>query len=266
MVVFIDMEKSWNDPIVFYLQYTVLFACIPMFILLFYSSNGYGRLSNESNSFLMVNEKIAWSVHLLEIVFSFGHIIYYVFFYENYSMTNIVLLMLFCAHYINRGIFYPLFMPSTSKSKWPIEFLFFSFVWITSNSLIQDRNVLFNSVYEEGYLRSTWFMFGLTVFLIGMIINIHSDYYIIKLKKQNNGDYVIPYGYLYSYITCPNYFGELIEWFGFFLCTQTTGAFIFFLFSCSNLIPKAHKNYEWYKEKFPKDFPKNRKKLVPLLY
>jgi len=75
---------------------------------------------------------------------------------------------------------------------------------------------------------------------------------------------MIPRGFLYDYITCPNYFGELIEWLGFFICTQTSGGILFVIFSFANLFPRALSHHRWYQEKFD-EYPKKRKAIFPFL-
>ena len=54
------------------------------------------------------------------------------------------------------------------------------------------------------------------IFIAGFLINYISDNILIKIKKENDC-YKIPTGSLYQYISCPNYLGEIIEWFGFFI-------------------------------------------------
>ena len=49
-----------------------------------------------------------------------------------------------------------------------------------------------------------------------MFINIKSDNILINLRLNNNEEYSIPRGGLFKYISCPNHFGEIIEWFWFY--------------------------------------------------
>jgi len=263
MFTFIDTEKTLNDPIVFYTQYTLLVLSPILLITLLFKSAGYGRVSENvsSNSTIMVNDKWLWYSHMIETPFAIASIIYYIYNYENYSKTNIILLSMFVAHYFNRGFIYPFFARANNTPRTPIEVALFGILFIVLNSILQSRSILFNSDYPDGYLTSYRFLIGLGVFIIGLRINTHSDYFLLVLKNENKG-YVIPQGYLFSYITCPNYFGELIEWFGFYICTQTTASLVFFLFSFANLVPKALDNYKWYINKFGNEFPKERKILL----
>ena len=101
------------------------------------------------------------------------------------------------------------------------------------------------------------------MFICGAIINFKSDNILIKIKAKNN-DYKIPHGFFYNYISCPNYFGEIIEWFGFYVMTLSFPALIFMIWTIANLLPRALATHKWYKSKF-NDYPKNRKAIIPFV-
>ena len=86
---------------------------------------------------------------------------------------------------------------------------------------------------------------------------------LIGIKKKHN-DYQIPNGFMYKYISCPNYFGEIIEWVGFYIVTASAPALVFVFWTMCNLIPRAISNHNWYLNKFS-DYPKNRKAVIPFL-
>ena len=102
--------------------------------------------------------------------------------------------------------------------------------------------------YEVAYL-SPEFKFGLNtivgsiLFFIGMAINRYSDNKLISLRTKNN-DYQIPKGSLFKLISCPNHFGEIMEWLGFAIIAWNLGALSFALWTAFNLIPRSlnHQN------------------------
>ncbi len=96
-----------------------------------------------------------------------------------------------------------------------------------------------------------------------MIINVTSDNKLISLRKEKMG-YKIPNGKLFNFVSCPNYLGEIIEWFGFFIIVPSIASLSFFLWTSFNLIPRALNHHEWYNEKF-KNYPKNRKAVIPFI-
>ena len=104
---------------------------------------------------------------------------------------------------------------------------------------------------------------GLLVFIIGFYLNISSDNTLIKLRTNQKG-YVIPNGGLFNYVSCPNFFGEIIEWLGFAIMTLNLGSLSFLIWTICNLIPRSKAHHKWYQENF-KNYPKKRKAVIPYL-
>ena len=96
------------------------------------------------------------------------------------------------------------------------------------------------------------------------IINISSDNILFKLRKDGKGEYSIPNGKLFNYISCPNYLGEILEWFGWAIMVLSFAGFSFFVWTLANLIPRALSTHNWYNQNF-QDYPKDRKALLPYL-
>jgi 3-oxo-5-alpha-steroid 4-dehydrogenase 1 len=118
------------------------------------------------------------------------------------------------------------------------------------------------------------FLLGLLLFFTGMNINQNSDNILLGLKKQckqeksqNNGKtkYKIPTGGLYDYVSSANYFGEMVEWLGFYLITWNIGSLSFIIWTFCNLFPRGYANHLWYLKTFP-DYPKNRKAIIPFVF
>lgn len=105
----------------------------------------------------------------------------------------------------------------------------------------------------------TWTL--LIVAVQGFAVNHHSDAILRRLRKPGETGYKIPYGGFYRWVSSPNYFGELVEWFGFALAAWTVPAIVFALFTASNLVPRAFANHRWYIEHFS-NYPKDRRRLI----
>jgi len=75
---------------------------------------------------------------------------------------------------------------------------------------------------------------------------------------------VIPRGWLFEYISCPHYFGELLEWAGWALMTWSVSGLAFFVFTFANLFPRAVASHRWYRKQFP-DYPSKRKAVIPFI-
>ena len=65
-------------------------------------------------------------------------------------------------------------------------------------------------------------------------------------------------------MSCPNYLGEMLEWFGWALASWSPAGLAFALYTVANLMPRALQTHRWYRAQFP-DYPANRKALVPFL-
>lgn len=190
--------------------------------------------------------------------------------------TNAILLALFTLHYINRAIIYPLRMNSNSH-RVPLLVTASACIVTTLNGYIQTFYLV--RVHKFASLTlppSSWnnlqCLLGILVFVVGMSINMQSDGVLRNLRRQRNSDgvnaktYYIPQHPLFTYISCPNFFGEILEWFGFAIASQfSLPATAFFIYTSSNLIPRGIAHHEWYKQKF-EDYPLERKwAVIPFL-
>jgi protein-S-isoprenylcysteine O-methyltransferase Ste14 len=98
-----------------------------------------------------------------------------------------------------------------------------------------------------------------------MVIHIQSDELLRNLRNTSGSGYKIPRGTLFKYVSCPNYLGEIIEWFGWALLTWSWAGLAFALFTVANLAPRALANHRWYQKQFP-SYPPDRKALAPFLF
>ncbi|NWI68368.1 S5A2 dehydrogenase, partial [Todus mexicanus] len=106
---------------------------------------------------------------------------------------------------------------------------------------------------------------GLLLFLLGMGINIHSDLLLRQLRKPGEVTYKIPQGGLFTYVSGANYFGEIVEWFGFAIATWSLPAFAFAFFTLCCIGPRAYHHHRYYLKTFT-DYPKSRKALIPFVF
>ena len=97
-----------------------------------------------------------------------------------------------------------------------------------------------------------------------MIINIKSDDILMKLRKNYGEGYHSPRGFLYKYVSCPNYLGEILEWMAFAIMTWSLAGLSFMIWTMANLVPRAIKGHQWYHSKF-ESYPKDRKAIFPFI-
>ena len=85
-----------------------------------------------------------------------------------------------------------------------------------------------------------------------------------RLRSTSPEGYVVPRGPLFRWLSCPNYFGEIVEWTGFALASWSPGGLLFALWTAANLVPRAIHHHRWYRAKFA-DYPRSRRAVMPFL-
>ena len=78
-----------------------------------------------------------------------------------------------------------------------------------------------------------------TMMASGFAINLRADATLRALRAPGETGYKIPTGGLYRYISCPNYFGEIIEWTGWAVLTWSLAGASFAVWTAANLAPRA---------------------------
>jgi steroid 5-alpha reductase family enzyme len=167
-------------------------------------------------------------------------------------------------HYFNRSIIFPLRLKTKGKRvPWIIVLsaIFFNLVNASLNGYYLGY---LSDAYPSNWFTDPRFIIGITVFISGFVINQVSDQILLNLRKGGKTGYYIPKGWLYRYVSCPNFFGEIIEWTGFAIMAWNLPALSFALWTAVNLIPRALDHHRWYKKTFP-DYPKDRKAVIPFL-
>ena len=230
------------------------------FFSLFFITAPYGR-HNKKMGFMM-SGKWGWIIQEIISPLTFAH-----FFIRGDSVKTPemwVFFALWMGHYFNRSIIFPFRQKHAKDTAVIVVFsaIFFNIIngfingyYLGSQHLVQDQYI--------NYFQSPNFIVGILFFIIGVFINIRSDEILFSLRKNNDG-YKIPKGFMYNYISCPNYFGEIIEWLGFAIMVWSLPAFIFVLWTMFNLIPRAVSHHHWYNNKFP-DYPPKRKAIIPFI-
>jgi len=181
------------------------------------------------------------------------------------SPVAIVFLSIWSIHYFHRSVIYPFRMNKRNK-KFPFLILIFALIFNFINSYLNGRYLFYISdEYELSWLLSAKFIIGIIIFIIGMYINIQSDYILLGLRKYGEQGYKIPRNGLFQLISSPNYLGEIMEWIGWAILTWSLPGLAFAVFTIANLLPRAYKNHKWYKNEFP-NYPKNRKALIPYIF
>ena len=279
MVNYNDIDK---DDYNFYIQIGFLILDIPIFLSLLFIKAYYGKFFNSNSEdsnciqkllrkiFPVIPSRISWIIQECPCVFV--TIFFLIYYHENLNLKNILVIAPFLIHYIHRTFIFP-FVIHSSKNN-PLEITLMAFTFCFFNALMINRSIfclIIDYIEENFWLH---YFYGLATFGLGMYINIHSDYSMIKQRNANkdtNNKYIIPRGFMYELISCPNYFGELVKWLGFFVLSNSISGLVFLVSTFANLFPRAIQYHQWYKNKFKDEFHSDkiltqRKAIVPFLF
>jgi len=184
---------------------------------------------------------------------------------NTHTLTVLVFLALWEAHYIHRTFIYPFSLRDNARQM-PIAIVGFGLLFNMVNSYLNGRYIFtFSTSYTSQWLADPRFGTGLALFIAGFIINRQADGVLRRLRGAGEPDYKIPYDGLYRWISCPNYFGEIIIWTGWAVATWSLPGLAFAIWTAANLVPRARSHHRWYHEHFP-DYPPGRKALMPGLW
>lgn len=229
-------------------------------LVLFKISAPYGRHTRQGWG-PMISNTAGWVI--MEIV---SPAVFAFFFLKgnNNSTANWVLFAFWMTHYLNRSLIFPFRIHDNNK-KMPLMICVSAIFFNSMNGFLNGYWLGTLKTYDITWLSDWRFITGAALFVTGFVINLTSDNILLNLRKNTtSGDYKIPTGGLYKWISCPNYFGEILEWFGWALATWSLPGLSFAVWTAANLLPRALTNHKWYKEKFP-EYPAERKAVIPFL-
>jgi 3-oxo-5-alpha-steroid 4-dehydrogenase 1 len=176
--------------------------------------------------------------------------------------AQLVLLGLWEAHYVHRAFVYPFRIRDPNKPM-PLVVALFAFGFTSVNGFL-NGHFIGEHVYEPGDVTSARFLGGAVLFALGLVLNQVADARLFRLRKPGETGYKIPDGLLFRYVSCPNYLGEIVEWLGFAIASDTLAGASFALWTIANLLPRALAHHRFYRKTFP-DYPKERRALIPFL-
>ncbi|MGB4819519.1 MAG: 3-oxo-5-alpha-steroid 4-dehydrogenase, partial [Saprospiraceae bacterium] len=207
-------------------------------------SNRWGWLTMESVSFVVlsifflsspgVSSKFAWFAYIL-----------------------------WSLHYIHRSFIFP-FRTKTGGKLIPLSIVFSAIFFNVINAGTNGYYLGYLENYSDSWFSDPRFVVGLILFSIGVSVNVWADNYLIRLRSNSSQGYQIPRGGFFEYISCPNHFGEMVEWIGFAVMSWNLPACAFAIWTIANLFPRAWSHHRWYRKEFV-NYPSDRKAVIPFL-
>jgi len=243
-----------------FLLVLVSWICIAVavFVYLLFTDAPYGRYFRRSFG-PAINGKLAWI--LMEAPASLIFAVFFLLGMQTPNTAQVCFLVMWELHYIDRAFLYPL-TRRISPKPFPMAVLTAGLAFNTLNAYLNSSYIIINtSKYAGPWLHDIRFLTGIGLFLLGFIVNRHSDYILYRGRLKSE-QYIIPRDGLYRWVSCPNYLGEIVIWIGWMVATWSPVAAAFALWTIANLVPRARSHHQWYRENFD-DYPDKRHALLP---
>jgi 3-oxo-5-alpha-steroid 4-dehydrogenase 1 len=206
-----------------------------------------------------IPNKLAWFIMELPTLLIFTYLL--ITGTNTLSPVLLGIASLYLIHYLYRSIWFPLQMRTTGKTM-PFVIALMAIGFNVVNASMLGYWFGSMAIYSSAWLTDPRFIFGLVIFFTGMYIHVRSDHMLINLRKPGETDYKVPTGFLFEKISCPNHFGEMLQWAGFALLSWSLPALVFALWTIFNVLPRSLAHHKWYQAKFS-DYPKKRKAVWP---
>ncbi len=181
-------------------------SAVIVFITLFFIDAGYGMFINKRWG-ATINNKLGWFI--MEIPVFILMILMFVFSERTCNITLFIFLLLFETHYFQRSFIFPFLLKG--KSRMPLLIMFMGITFNIANTLMQGGWLFYVSpenYYTLEWLKTPQFIIGTIIFIVGFIINLHSDYIIRHLRKDGDTKHYFPKKGMYKYVSSANYFGD----------------------------------------------------------
>lgn len=220
----------------------------------------YGRHTTRGWGPLLPN-RLGWIIMESPALLVFAG--FYLFGSVPHNSVTWLFFSLYLFHYVNRTVIFPLRLRTPGKMM-PVSIVLMALCFNFVNGFINGYYLGWLADYPLSWFTDPRFICGIILFISGLLINWQADNILIHLRKPGETGYVIPKGGFFNYVSCPNHFGEIVEWSGFALMTWSSPALAFALWTLVNLMPRALHHHKWYREHFA-DYPEKRKALFPFI-
>lgn len=122
-----------------------------------------------------------------------------------------------------------------------------------------------NAAGKRGGEREEWLIWACVgVFTWTQISNLYTHIILRNLRPSGTRVRKIPYGYGFNLVSCPNYLFETISWLSVCILTKSFAAWLFIVVGFTQMFLWAKKKHKSYRKEF-KDYPKNRKAMIPFI-
>ncbi len=232
-----------------------------VFISLFFVTAPYGRHKRKGWG-PELNNRAGWII--MESVSPIVFLLFFITGSWGFGLLPMIFLCLWLTHYIYRSFIFSSMLRGNRTM--PLSIMAFAIIFNSMNAFLQSRYLYTYagpaSKYTVEWLTTPQFIPGVVIFFTGFIMHIRSDQILRNLREPGEKNYKIPRGWMFRWVSCPNYLGEMVEWTGWAILTWSLPGLFFALWTIFNLFPRALAHHKWYKSAFP-EYPEERKAIIP---
>lgn len=190
----------------------------------------YGKLANDTLGAVHLSERLGWWLMELPATVSFLATFFLAAPPSDPATgpatgVSVLLAVLWCIHYFNRGWYFPLNIRVAKGSKRSFSIVVSSIGAIFTGLHGHLNARMFKSLgthYTYAWLTDPRFVAGFIIYEIGFWVTVHSEHVVRNLRPKDgivkDGQrYKIPKGGAFEFVTNAAYLGELTAWLGFSL-------------------------------------------------
>lgn len=219
--------------------------------------------------------QIAWStVFLLEY---FGPILLHVLFYSYFaiyqgipqSQTQNLAFVMVILHFVKRE-YETLFVHKFSNATMPIFNLFKNsshywflsgvnlsyFIYSKDAATLSSASSLEKIVFHVNALPSTVNYALFAIWAAAELSNLKTHVALSNLRNKDSKAYVIPYGFGFDLVSCPNYFFESLGWIVYSILVGNWSAWVFMIVGSGQMYIWAVQKHKRYLKTFGDDYKK----------
>jgi protein-S-isoprenylcysteine O-methyltransferase Ste14 len=238
-----------------------MFLALVVGVILWFVPAPYGRYG-KSGWGPQLDPKLAWTLMEAPAPIIVG--LAFLLRAPNWSLVQIVLVLLWEWHYVYRAFLYPRRLKG--RSTMPAAVVAMAFLFNIVNGTLQCYGLFGDAAVRTGiHLDSPVFLIGVVLYVVGLLTNRQAHRLLREMRAQAREPYVIPSGGLYERVSSPNYLGEILQWIGWALATWSLAGLSFAIWTAANLVPRARLNHRWYRDTFS-DYPPERRILIPFVW
>lgn len=232
-----------------------------VFVTLFFVSAPYGRHRRDGWG-PTIDATTGWV--LMELPAVVLMVVYYGTGNRRGDLVALAFLLMWQVHYVHRTLVFPFRLRGRGRRA-PVAVVLMAFLFNLGNTYFNGRWLFaLSPLYPADWLTRPVFLLGAGLWLVGFSINIQADNALLRLRRPGDEGYRIPRGGMYRFISCPNYFGEIVEWCGWAIATWSLGGLSFALWTFANLVPRAVAHHRWYRQTFD-EYPPTRRAVIPFV-